>query len=466
MNNIIQQIAEEFVSEVLNKVQVDRIINLDELSTEVLSLCKGTAVKMVEEVIRMLNQLIRDDKAGRKKLGLTIKEKNRTRRYITHIGEINFEYDYMYDSINKCYSAPLFSLLGIESKERVSKGLLATLVDNAAFMSYAKSAEVTDSDISRQTVCNAIKQTDVEECIEEAAEKKKCETLHIFADEDHIHLQKQKDKKSQMIPLVVVTEGMKRVSKDRNQTLNPRRFVADDFDTKGLWESVDGYILANYDLKFLKKIYVHGDGGQWIKQGLEEYTQTIAVMDAYHIEKRMTTIANAFPGHNIRKRIYSAVDADNKDKAIAIIQGLYDECDSKKSTEKVDEFWKYISNNWESIRNRRVLQFPGSCTEGLVSHILADRFSSRPLGWSLKGAGKLSKARVYRLNGNRITRDNIKIRHKSGINYRDYAKKVFDENLSGKLDYSIFEKEIPVVDMSNPTMQTISRIGNCKSLAI
>ena len=37
--------------------------------------------------------------------------------------------------------------------------------------------------------------------------------------------------------------------------------------------------------------------------------------------------------------------------------------------------------------------------EGHISHIYADRMSSRPLGWSKTGADKMARLRVYKKNG-------------------------------------------------------------------
>ena len=37
--------------------------------------------------------------------------------------------------------------------------------------------------------------------------------------------------------------------------------------------------------------------------------------------------------------------------------------------------------------------------EGHISHIYADRLSSRPLGWSRTGADKMSRLRAYQMNG-------------------------------------------------------------------
>ena len=41
----------------------------------------------------------------------------------------------------------------------------------------------------------------------------------------------------------------------------------------------------------------------------------------------------------------------------------------------------------------------GSSTEGHVSHVLSSRMSSRPMGWSVTGACKMSQLRAYYFNG-------------------------------------------------------------------
>ena len=61
---------------------------------------------------------------------------------------------------------------------------------------------------------------------------------------------------------------------------------------------------------------------------------------------------------------------------------------------------EYILGNWSGImqwvrdKNKEV-----ECSaEGHISHILADRMSSRPLGWSKTGADKMSRLRIYKRN--------------------------------------------------------------------
>ncbi|NMA83189.1 MAG: hypothetical protein GX962_04920 [Epulopiscium sp.] len=56
-------------------------------------------------------------------------------------------------------------------------------------------------------------------------------------------------------------------------------------------------------------------------------------------------------------------------------------------------------NNWECIKRRYDKEYIGCSAEGYVSHILSDRLSSRPLGWSLIGADQMARLRVYDANG-------------------------------------------------------------------
>ena len=62
---------------------------------------------------------------------------------------------------------------------------------------------------------------------------------------------------------------------------------------------------------------------------------------------------------------------------------------------------EYILGNWAGImqwvrdKNKEV-----ECSaEGHISHVFADRMSSRPLGWCRTGADKMSRLRIYERNG-------------------------------------------------------------------
>jgi hypothetical protein len=49
------------------------------------------------------------------------------------------------------------------------------------------------------------------------------------------------------------------------------------------------------------------------------------------------------------------------------------------------EIFKYVFNNRKGAVNALTLDTGGSCAEGLISHILSERFSRTASGWGKKG---------------------------------------------------------------------------------
>ena len=466
METIIQQITQEFAKKITKKALTGGTNDIDALAAEVLGDCKAAARALIEGITAQLNKHIREDKQTRQKLGLKIKEKERPRRLLTDLGTLNINRDYYYDSTNERHISPLDHALGIEKYTRIGNHVSAKLITQATDTSYAKSAAiVTEGAVSKQTVKNHIMKLQVPEK-KPQQHGKKIEELHVYADEDHAHMQKpnkERGKKNKMIPLVTVTEGTLQQSERRNRTVNPMRFVDEAFDTKRLWKSVEGYIGMAYDICDIEKIYVHGDGGGWIKSGLEAFTQTEHVMDGYHLGKYLKELSRAFPKQNVRQRIETAIKADDKKKAGKILQELYVQIETNKERDSLSRIGKYLMNNWEAIIKRRTLDIPGSCTEAQVSHILSERFSRDPLGWSEEGLGKLVALRVYLKNGGKITGKDLRQTEPARESYREYADKIIQEHLKGTIDWSIFEPKEPVFDGGSGTQTLINGYGSTRN---
>lgn len=166
------------------------------------------------------------------------------------------------------------TLLKIRPYERIGDEVRARLVREATDMSYAQSARVvTNGQVSRQSVRNCILRCHLPER-KEVEEKRKVSVLHIYADECHLHLQKEEKKRgeeNQIVSLVTVTEGMGTGGGRRHLTLEKKHFVSETFQGEEAWKEVDQYIQAKYDMGNIEKLYVHADGGKWIESGLEEY---------------------------------------------------------------------------------------------------------------------------------------------------------------------------------------------------
>lgn len=470
MDNIIQQISEKLTKKILEKAYSGGICDIDLLSSSILEDCKSAARDILEAIVSDLNIKIREDKPSRKARGLILKEKNRERSLLTEIGRLNLPRDYYYDKKEEKYEYLLDKVIGLQGYERISSGVRAKLVSMATEVSYAKSAEtVTGGQLSRQCVRECIlKLGAIEKRPQPYEPKRKVKELHLFADEDHVHMQREgraKGKKSRMVPLVTVTEGIEKESKGRNRTRNAMHFVDENFDTKALWKSVEGYIGASYDIESIEKIYIHADGGKWITNGLESFSNVTRVMDGFHLEKRLKEVSRKFPGSNLRQRIKAAIEKGDRKKLDMLMQEMYARSQDKKQIEYTTKLGRYLTENFEEIRNRLKSDTVGSCTEGQVSHILSNRFSRNPMGWSEEGLGKLSKQRVYIKNKGKIEASDFKKKDKSGgDSYREYADRIIEEACRGAKDFSIFEKQEPIFDGASGTQMAIRHMGMRKDI--
>lgn len=273
---------------------------------------------------------------------------------------------------------------------------MAQMLQSATEMSYQKSVElVSGNAVSRQSVRNHLLKLDILEK-QPIQNTKAVKELHIFADEDHVHMQKpskKKGKKNQIVPLVTVTEGVEKISDRCNKTINAMHFVDEKQSGKNLWKSVEGYIKKAYDVPSIEKIYIHADGGKWIQSGMEDFAQTVRVMDGYHLNKELCKISKNPCVRMIRQVVVNALRCNDKD----IVEKYFENVTS--TDKRIEHFRTYLYGNWDAIRNLVILDTVGSCTEGQVSHILSQRFSRNPIGWSKEGLGKLSKLRVYIKNG-------------------------------------------------------------------
>ena len=459
MYNSILQLATELAERIWERAKNGEIKDIDAMAASVSDDCRRTSAEMMREIIRYMNEEIREDKSARKEMGLVIKEKDRPRQLFTELGMLDFTRDYYYDKKNDRHTAVLDHVIGIDRYERIGGTVAARLITEATDVSYGKSADlVTGGAVSRQEVHDLLVRMKVPE-YQVSQRNSKVDELHIYADEDHVSMQKpnkERGKKNRIVPLVTVTEGTVKESERRNRTVEPMHFVNEKFDTKELWKSVEGYIDKRYDVENLRKIYVHGDGGQWIRNGLEELAQTKHVMDGYHFFKELRAVSNMLPKRNVRIVILRALEKDDHVRADRFIQDILLEPLTGKEKDTICVFAGYLFRNWKEIRGRIAEEIPGSCTEAQVSHVLSERFSRDPLGWSEVCLGKLTSARVFVKNGGTITKELFKTNIEE--RYAEYADRFIEENMKGTFDYSIFENELPIFDTDSGTQHAIRNL--------
>jgi hypothetical protein len=300
----------------------------------------------------------------------------------------------------------------------------AQALKEAVESSYRKGglrASVTES-LSKGSVKNLIHSLVVEMPKPEVKEKTKARILHINADEDHVSAQfwnvkgdlKKNDdgsKNNTIMPkLVYVYEGTERESpvSKRWRLINPHYFsgLYEGDRNTDLWLEVADYIETHYDTEYLETVYLCGDGANWIKQGLSWINKSVFVLDKYHLKKylRKSVAHMGEQADTMKQMIEDEFSFEDKKAVNEIYHKLIEFAESDNKKEEVEQARRYIMNNWGGIiiYNDRGHEITGCSAEGHVSHVLSSRMSSRPLGWSKKGADNMARLRAFVWNGGNI----------------------------------------------------------------
>lgn len=403
MNNIIQLIAEKVkdtIEESVIKV-LEGNTKLDTIVDLVGEMVNNIGLDTLNTIIDELDDIV---KKSPERSGIYHIHKSKvSRTLVTRFGELEFKRAYYKNIRNKNYVYILDELLGIEKYERVEGNLKGDILDKAVDMSYQKSAELsTPAYLTRQTVKNIIRENGKIDNLDlEVEDKKKVGTIYVEADEDHVALQTGKNKE---IKLIYVYDDKTEVSKDRIKLENIRYFTG-EMDPEDIWTEVATYLDEAYDLDRVEKIYIAGDGANWIKGGTEIIKDSKYILDHYHLSKYVKKITAHLPSleepADIEKPLWGYIRRGKKKFALELINFAIEITHSKNKKKSMRDAKKYILNNWEGINNLFEEEYRCSA-EGHISHILSDRLSSRPMGWSLIGVDEMARMRAYKANGGSI----------------------------------------------------------------
>jgi len=444
VNTIVIQNCKNFIHKIMNFMSEPNDKKLEELETGLETITFDFILNMMKIYVENLDKEIKADKKWRRKNGIVVERNNDKREIFTKFGVLTYHRTYFYDKKNDTYIYLVDTVLGIDPYDRISTAVAADMVEYSGDNSYAKSSQYTTGGlISRQTVMNKTRKLKEEKLKMEAeGPKRKMQVIHIDADEDHVALQ---NGKNAIVPLITIYEGTKRIGK-RGKCINPYHIHGYGQNPEETWLKVANYIYDRYDIDYLKRIYIHGDGALWIKTGQEWLPKSKMVLDKYHLNK---AILKATAGQEqYRKSIYRRIYEGNWFEFCKLITELNHGVQSPKKRERIHEFRTYIKNNWEAITIYKEEGVSGSCTEGHISHILSSRFSSRPMGWSKKGLKTIADIRIYCQNGGKITPNHftkVNLQYKIKKETIKKGKEVFSKTTHEKLN------NIPAFNMGKKT---------------
>lgn len=334
--------------------------------------------------------------------GWTVQRKGDVRTLVTEHGELKYTRRYYKNDRQNDYSYLADRVIGVDKYERIERGLGAKLCNMATEQSYAKSSTYSCKGmVSRQSVLNKTREVR-EKRLEPTEQRTDVEVLHIQADEDHVAL--QDGRRSSIVKLVTLHEPVKYNGK---RVYLPQRFslVSYQENIDDFWLRVTDEISKRYGDRDDLAVYIHGDGASWIRTGLEWIKNSRYVLDKYHLIKYMRPVCGG--NEACYAHLWEALQSNDYARLGNLVECMVNEGCCQENTGK--EFLCYAHKNWDGIRIW--YEDPvsgGSCTEGLVSHILSDRLSSRPKGWLDEGIETISRLRVYVCNGGTIKPDDVR----------------------------------------------------------
>ena len=372
----------------------------------------GLGLSMIAEEWEFYDTLLHDRKELRP--GWQVVRRDKVTK-LTSLGEVTYKKTYFHDprTGERCYL--LDRLMGFDPGERLTEDAVARIYEEAADSSYRKggmNASISRVSVSKETVMEKLHGLQFPKT-EQQKEKRQVKTLYIDADEDHValqYLEKKGDtrgalKHTFMPKLVYVYEGIQ-TEGDRHELVGVKYFGGGYEGTTGteeLWKEVYGYIAESYDEEVLARIYVNGDGAEWIKAGAKVHARAKFVLDRYHMHKYIIAATSHLgdSAQDARSEIWHSINGKRKKEAEEVFDRITGVTQTESKKKAVETAKGYILGHWAAIMNgvRNRKDNIHCSAEGHISHIYADRMSARSLGWSKTGADKMARLRVYKKNG-------------------------------------------------------------------
>ena len=380
-------------------------------------------VVIIKEMLEDLDQLIKDSSARKKSW---IVERSASKTLITSLGTVNYNKTYYSDKVTGQTVCLLDKLMDITDHKRITEDAIANVLTESVQTSYRRGGEnvsIGRTAVSKQTVKNILHNLKFPD-IDNPTEKKVVDYLYIDADEDHVALQ-FKDQRGDieknedgyknntfLTKLAYVYEGVEKEAPQskRHRLVNPYYFSGSGaYETnEEFWNEVYEYIESHYDTSKIKKIFLNADGGPWIKGCRTKLTDITYVLDEFHMKKylvKMTShLEKSFSKKEvkeIRKIINEIIKENTKEEFRNAIKYLQEYAEDDIEKQRIENAGDFFLRNWMAAKKRFSdrKNIKGCSAEGHVSHVLATRMSSRPMGWSKRGATQMAKLRAYYLNG-------------------------------------------------------------------
>ena len=388
---------------------------LGECAVQVKQIMLELGCQILSEIVEECNTMLED--SVKRKLHWQIKDRSE-KHLLTSLGSISFTHTRFEHKTTGETAYLLDRILGLSPHARLSEDAKASLLEEAAQSSYEKASQLSGGEgrVSRETVMRHVNRIHAPSYKkEDSGVKRRVKYLYVEADEDHIALQFHKKKgdikrwkghgdNGQIVKLVYVHEGYEETERKRKQLKEVVYFggLYSGKENEKLWREVKEYIEGRYDREAIERIYFQSDGGSWMKKGIEMLGGSY-VVDEFHMKKYVKRMIRVTGEEGQEEEVLKYLERGERKKLKEWAEEKGKGLEEKKR-KRLEESVGYLEKNWKGIRMRikREEGVMGSSTESHIGHVLSARMSSRPMGWSKEGAGKLSELRIYWKNGRKV----------------------------------------------------------------
>lgn len=273
--------------------------------------------------------------------------------------------------------------------------------------------------ISRQTVYNILKNElpHLSQCLSPTNTP---HTLYIMADEKYVHTQGHK-KASKMVKSAVIFEKTKKQG-HRNTLVNKTIYSGLE---SNFWSSIYDILSKKYDMDYIKKVTILGDGALWIKAGTNEFECSDFALDKFHFRQAVNHITQI---DSIKNILLSNIIGGDKKTFEEVISVLIETAPTINRENTIRDKSQYILRHWKAIELSYHDLEVGCSMESAISHNLASVYSNRPKGYNINSLERYLNIRNLYLN-------HVDIRKL----YLDTVNSKVKKQKEVKYDFSMFE---------------------------
>jgi len=356
------------------------------------------------------------------------KKDQREKVFETLLGKISINRWRVKDVFKKKCLYPVDEWMGLKAYQKVSSGLMETIVEQAVCRPYAQATKVASriSGVRRSVMSNwklvqglALKGREARPKPPDWSKRSlpillpekpdPCPILGVDPDATYVRPRRKTDTNHELKMAVLYTHRRQRGKKKKRWELGQKQIVLSSVreSAPALFTRVIEKAVTAYGLHNGSRVVVHGDGDPWIKRFGEDYCpQALNRLDPYHVFEKihLATGVEKIPKDWIEDFYTHPVSLIHKIRDLG--QGMAE----KEEREKIEGLAGDLENNIEGMQPSGVpkkikKQYPRMYLRGsgpIESNIfqgICHRFKAPRMMWSEEGLNNLSFLREEYLNG-------------------------------------------------------------------